>query len=67
MKKIILIEQELSLKLARQPGSIHLLELTKKTVGQGVKRQLRRSGVFIVNFEHTSHLILVFLLLALSR
>ena len=27
----------------------------------------RRSGVFIVNFEHTSHLVLVFLLLTLNR
>ena len=27
----------------------------------------RRSGVFIVNFEHISHLGLVFLLLTLSR
>ena len=27
----------------------------------------RRSGVFIVNFEHTSHLFLVFLLLTLSK
>ena len=27
----------------------------------------RRSGVFIVEFEHISHLVLVFLLLTLSR
>ena len=27
----------------------------------------RRSGVFIVNFEHISHLVLVFLLSTLSR
>ena len=27
----------------------------------------RRSGVFIVNFEHISHLVLVFLLLTLSK
>ena len=27
----------------------------------------RRSGTFIVNFEHISHLVLVFLLLTLSR
>ena len=27
----------------------------------------RRSGVFIVNFEHTSHLFLVFLLLTLNK
>ena len=29
--------------------------------------KLRRSGVFIVNFEHITHLVLVFLLLTLSR
>ena len=27
----------------------------------------RRSGVFIVNFEHISHLVLVFLLLTLYK
>ena len=27
----------------------------------------RRSGIFIVNFEHISYLVLVFLLLTLSR
>ena len=27
----------------------------------------RHSGVFIINFEHISHLVLVFLLLTLSR
>ena len=37
------------------------LKLTTKTPEQ------RRSGVFIVNFEHISHHILVFLLLTLSR
>ena len=31
------------------------------------RRQCRRSGVFIVNFEHISHLALVFPLLTLSR
>ena len=30
-------------------------------------RQLRRCGVFIVNFEYISHLVLVFLFLALGR
>ena len=30
-------------------------------------RHWRRSGVFIVNFEHVSHLVLVFLLLTLNR
>ena len=56
------------------------LNLTVETLEEGVKyvqnmltikateqRQWRRSGVFIVNFEQISHLILVFLLLTLSR
>ena len=30
-------------------------------------RQLRRFGIFIVNFERISHLVLVFLLLTLNR
>ena len=32
----------------------------------GIIRHWRRSGIFIVNFEHISHLVLVFLLLTLS-
>ena len=39
-------------------------ELTIKTPE---RRHWGRSGVFIVNFEHVSHLVLVFLLLTLSR
>ena len=31
-----------------------------------IKWEWRRSGVFIVNFEHISHLVLVFLLLTLN-
>ena len=31
------------------------------------KTHWRRSGIFIVNFEHISHLVLVFLLLTLSK
>ena len=30
------------------------------------ERDLRRSGVFIVNFEHISYLVLVFVLLTLN-
>ena len=37
------------------------------TVDRSFKRAQRRSGVFMVNFEHISHLALVFLLLTLSR
>ena len=40
---------------------------SKLTTKTPERRQWRRSGVFIVNFEHTSHLILVFLLLTVSR
>ena len=40
---------------------------SKLTIKTPEQRQWRRSGVFIVNFEHISHLALVFLLLTLSR
>ena len=43
---------------------------SNSTIEKGVKyiqRQWDRLGVFIVNFEHISHLVLVFLLLTLSR
>ena len=39
-------------------------ELTIKTPE---RRRLRRSGVFMVNFEHISYLFLVFLLLTLNK
>ena len=50
-------------------------KLTTETLEKGVKyvkfnnndTRTRRSGVFIVNFGHISHLVLVFLLLTLSR
>ena len=37
------------------------------TIKTPERRHYRRSGVFNVNFEHISHLALVFLLLTLSR
>ena len=40
---------------------------SKLTIKTPQRRQWRRSGVFIVNYEHISHLVLVFLLLTLSR
>ena len=43
---------------------------TIETIEKGVKyiqRQWGRLGDFIVNFEHISHLVLVFLFLTLSR
>ena len=39
---------------------------SKLTIKIPERRQWRRSGIFIVNFEHISHLLLVFLLLNLS-
>ena len=44
-------------------------KLTIKTLEQGIKylQSWRRSGVFIVNFQHISYLALVLLLLTLSR
>ena len=40
---------------------------SKLTIKTPERRQWRRSGVFIVNFEHNSHLGLVFLLLTSNR
>ena len=39
----------------------------KRMIIQSSKVAWRRPGIFIVNFEHISHLVLVFLLLTLSR
>ena len=44
-------------------------KLTIETLEKGLKyaqSQRRRSGVFTVNFEHISHLVLMFLLSTLS-
>ena len=43
------------------PAGIYLLKVTVETLEQGVKY-----GIFIVNFEHISHIVLVFLLLTLN-
>ena len=40
---------------------------SKLTIKTPKRRHWRHSGVFIVNFEYISHLVLVFLLLTLSR
>ena len=40
---------------------------SKLTMKIPKRRQWRSSGIFILNFEHTSHLVLVFILLTLSR
>ena len=39
---------------------------SKLTIKIPERRQWRRSGIFIVNFEHILHLVLVFLLLTLN-
>ena len=44
------------------PVGIYLLKVNNRNT-----RTRCRSGVFIVNFEHISHLVLVFLLLTWSR
>ena len=41
-----------------------MFKISIKTLEQG---HWRRSGVFTANFEHNSHLFLVFLLLTLNR
>ena len=40
---------------------------SKFTIKTPERRQWRRSGVFIVNFENISHIFLVFLLLTLNK
>ena len=40
---------------------------SKLTIKLPDRRQWRCSGIFIVNFEHISHLVIVFLLLTLSK
>ena len=61
------------------PAGIYLLEVNKRntrtrceicsklTIKIPERRQWRYSGIFIVNLEHISHLVLVFLLLTLGR
>ena len=60
------------------PAGIYLLKVnnrntrtrgeicTKLTIKSLERRQWCRSGIFLVNFEHISHLVLVFLLLTLN-
>ena len=61
------------------PAGIYLLKVnnrntrtrceicSKLTINTPERRHWRRSGFFIVNFEHISHLVLVFLLLTLNK
>ena len=73
---------ELNIHLAEQtnlhPAGIYLLKVNNRNTGKRCKicskltiktrerRHWRRSGIFIVNFEHISHLVLLFLLLSLN-
>ena len=62
MKKIEIVAWN-GLNQVTQPA-ITCSKLTIETVEQGVKyvqSQWRRSGVFIIDFEHILHLVLVFL------
>ena len=49
----------------RSPGA--RCEISSKLAIETPEQRQRRSGVFIVNFEHISHLALVFLFLNLTR
>ena len=65
-------------KFCYSPAGIYLLKVNKRntrtrcekcselTVKIPERRHWRRSGIFIVNFEHISHYVLVSLLLILS-
>ena len=60
------------------PAGIYLLKVnnrntrkmceicSKLTIKTPEQRHCRRSGVFIINFEHMSHLVVMFLLLTLN-
>ena len=73
-----MVKELIHLKPLSQPAFIYLLKVdnrntrtrceicSKLTIKIPERRQWRRSGVFIVNFEHISHLIVVFLLLTLN-
>ena len=66
------------LKFGNNPADIYLLKVNNRstrtrceiyselTIKTPERRQWRRFGVFIVNFEYISHLVLVFLLLTFN-
>ena len=72
------IYHEIRLKKTTTPAGFYLFKVnnrntrtrceirSKLTMKTPERRQWRRSGVFIVNFERISHLVLVFLLLTLN-
>ena len=52
-------------KIITQPA-FTISKWTRETLEQGLKYFQSRSSTFNVNFEHISHLVLVFLLLTLN-
>ena len=76
--KLIWVHNLVDNEAVTHPVSIYLLKVNnrdtrakckiclKLTIKTPELRQWRRTGVFIVNFEHISHLVLVFLLLMLN-
>ena len=61
-----MIFEELKTKMCPYPAGNYMFKVNNGNT-RTLQRQWRRSGVFIVNFEHISHLVQVFLLLTLSR
>ena len=73
------IRQEWLRRIKRIPAGIYVLKVSnnntrtrceicsKLRIKGPERRHWRRSGVFILNFEHIPHLVLVFLLLTLNR
>ena len=55
------------LKAAMEPLEKTCKICSKVTIKTAERRYWRRSGVFYVNFDHNSHLFLVFLLFTLNR
>ena len=53
-------------KFSKNFSSLSKIMNNKQVLVYGVLRHWRRFGVFIVNFEHILHLVLVFLLLTLN-
>ena len=52
--------------IGKFPAGIYLIKVNNRNTKTRCEIGWRRSGVFIVNFEHISHLVLGFLLLTLN-
>ena len=74
---LTIISEKLIHKTADNPAGVYLLKVNNKNTKTRCEicskltikalRHWRHSGVFVVNFEHISHLALVFLLLTLNK